>query len=228
LRTRLTTVLVTLGLTLAGVASASPASADAPCTITNFSPRSVVVGLSPVTTTFKVSTTGCTPTYWNAQDSDWNFYASTYSPQDTFYPWFNSDAGPHDVVVSADNSSYAERQRTFVDGFDLLRRTTWQTGSFNASPEPVKKGAPVTVKGRLLVADWDADAYVPYAGRTVQVQFRTPNGSYATVGTAKTGKDGWVTTTVKATATGVWRLRYGGNSVAGPAYPTGDTVQVNR
>ena len=37
-----------------------------------------------------------------------------------------------------------------------------------------------------------------------------------------------VETTVPATTTGVWRLRYGGNSVAGPAYAIGDSVQVTR
>jgi hypothetical protein len=33
---------------------------------------------------------------------------------------------------------------------------------------------------------------------------------------------------VKASTTGVWRLRYGGNSIAGPATAVGDAVQVNR
>jgi hypothetical protein len=37
-----------------------------------------------------------------------------------------------------------------------------------------------------------------------------------------------VRTTVPADTTGVWRLSYGGNTVAGPAVATGDSVQVVR
>jgi hypothetical protein len=92
----------------------------------------------------------------------------------------------------------------------------------------VRKGANISIKGRLLIADWSNDKYVPYAGRKVAVQFRTPNGAYKTVASAVTGKDGWLRTSVKASTTGVWRLSYGGNSVAGPAVAVGDSVQVNR
>jgi hypothetical protein len=227
MRKRLAAALATFGLTMGGVAVATPAQAAA-CTITDFSPRSVVVGLTPITRTFGVATTGCTRMGWDITESEYGMFVWKGGPQETFTPAYlqNSEAGPLDMVVSADSSDYQSRTRVFTDGFSLLRRTTWQSGTFNASPEPVKKGGLLTVKGRLLVVDWDEEAYVPYASRTIQIQFRTPNGTYATVKTVKTDRNGWVNTTVRASTTGVWRLRYGGNSAAAGSVPTGDTVQV--
>jgi hypothetical protein len=218
-------VLLALILSATGVAGATPAQA-ATCTITNFSPRSVVVGLSPVPTTFRLSTSGCTPEFWYLNSADYMFIASNSSPQDTFNPYLygNSDAGPRDVIAEAWSGGATER--TFLDGFSLRRRTAWQSNTFNASPEPVRRGAPVSIVGRLVVADWDQGRYVPYGSRHVSVQFRTPTGTYRTVTTVTTDRDGWVRTTVPASGTGIWRLSYGGNAGAGPAVAVGDSVQV--
>ncbi|WP_448610059.1 hypothetical protein [Geodermatophilus sp. URMC 60] len=221
------TALLAGALTVAGVAGATPAQA-ATCTITNVSPRSVVVGLTPVTKTFAVSTSGCTRTGWDVMESDFSFYVYDRAPQWTFNPYSNSQAGAKDVIVTARSSTYDRTERVFADGFNLRRRTTWQSNTFNAGPEPVRKGAPVSIVGRLLVADWNEDQYVPYASRQVAVQFRTPTGTYKTVKTVLTNRDGWVRTTVPASVTGIWRLSYGGNTVAGPAVATGDSVQVVR
>jgi hypothetical protein len=215
--------LLVSALTASSVAVATPAQA-AGCTITNFSPRSVVVGLTPITKTFNVSTSGCSRTGWTVE-YDWTFMWDL-APQETFDPYWNSDAGPKDVIVTADSSTWETTERVFPDGFSLLRRTTWQSGTFNASPEPVRRGAPINIKGRLILADWENDRYGPYGGRSVSVQFRTPTGSYQTVKKVTTDRDGWVRTTVPADMTGVWRLSYGGNSVAGPSVATGDAVQV--
>ena len=68
--------------------------------------------------------------------------------------------------------------------------------------------------------------YVGFVKRLVAVEFRTPTGSYTQVATAVTDATGWVRTTVPASSTGVWRLRYGGSTIAGPATAVGDTVQV--
>jgi hypothetical protein len=225
---RFTTLLATIGLTLAGVAVAPAAQADTPCTITNFSPRSVVVGLTPIVKTFRVSTTGCSLEYWGAETARPGFSAFADSPQEVFNPLSNREAGAKDVIVGAYNSEAAESMKVFPDGFSLLRRTTWQSGTFNAGPEPVKKGASISITGRLLVVDWLNEKYVPYAGRSISVQFRTPTGGYTTVKKVTTDKFGWVRTTVPATTTGVWRVSYGGNTVAGPSLTVGDAVTVKR
>jgi hypothetical protein len=225
LNSRTTAALSILALAIGGVATAAPAQADVACSITNFSPRTVVVGVSPVTATFNVSTTGCYQEDWTLESDD--FFVYKDSPQETLQPYFNSDAGPADVVVSAANSDYNTRERVFANGFSLKRRSVWSTNSFNASPEPVRKGQNISIKARLLIADWDNDRWVGYGGRSISVQFRTPTGSYTTVKTVTTKADGWVSTTVPAKQTGVWRVVYGGNSLASNAIAVGDSVQVN-
>lgn len=222
------TVLTAVGLAVGGSIVSAPAAQadDVPCTIENFSPRSVVVGLTPIVKTFKVSVSDCSLRHWRASSDA--FYVYPDSPQKAFDPWSNGQAGSYDVVVDASNADWEERSRVFADGFHLLRRTTWQSGTFNASPEPVKRGRNITVTGRLLVVDWTREKYIPFTGRSVALEFRTTNGTYERVKVVKTNSDGWVRTTVPASTTGVWRLRYGGNSLAGPAVANGDAVKVTR
>ena len=224
MKLRFAAVAGALGMTAAAVAVPAPALADVPCSITGMSPRGVVVGLTPRTVTFHMATAGCTLEYWSLDAGD--FFVYTDAPQDTLDPYHNDQAGARDVIATAYNSDAVERQRVFADGFSLKRRTTWQSKTFNASPEPVQRGSTISVKGRLLVADWSNDRYRGYGSRTVSVQFRTPAGTYATVKTAKTAADGWLRTTVPARTTGVWRVVYGGNTVAGSAVVAGDAVQV--
>jgi hypothetical protein len=188
----------------------------------------VVVGLSPTIRTFGVSTSGCHRSAWKLHTTDHSVYASGTDPQNTFVPYgfLNSDAGPHDVVVSADTGVRGSQDRVFLRGFLLKRNSTWQSKSFNASPEPVRKGRAISIKARLLIANWNTDSYTAYGARTIAIQFRTPTGSYSTVKTAKTASTGWLSTTVTAGQTGVWRVVYGGNSAAGSAVAVGDAVTV--
>ena len=130
------------------------------------------------------------------------------------------------MVVSAYNGDIDSRDHVFLRGFTLKRNSTWQSKSFNASPEPVKKGRAISIKRRLLIANRDTDSSTAYSARTMAIQFRTPTGSYATVNTAKTATNGWLSTTVTARQTGVWRVVYSGNSAAGAAVAVGDAVTV--
>ena len=196
-----------------------------PCTITNFSPRSVVVGVTPVTATFKVSTTGCYQEDWSLEGDD--FFVYKDSPQETFNPYSNSDAGPQDVIISAYNSDYDTRERVFGNGFSLKRRSVWSTNSFNASPEPVRKGQSISIKGRLLIADWDHDRWAGYGSRSISVQFRTPTGSVHHRQDRHDAGGRLGQHHVPAKQTGVWRVVYGGNSLASDAVAVGDSVQVN-
>lgn len=224
MRFRLRALTAVFALSAACAATAAtPAAADEPCTITGFTPRTFTVGLSPRTATFNVQTSDCTLEAWSVEGG---FFVHTSAPQETFNPFDNSEAGPQDIIVAAYNSDFDERERVFVNGFSLKRNSGWQNSSFNASPEPVRKGGNITLKGRLLIADWEEDRYAVAAYRTVHVQFRSPNGSFSSVKTVQTNKDGWVTTTVPAKTTGVWRLDYRGNSAAGPVSTQGDSVQV--
>ena len=114
--------------------------------------------------------------------------------------------------------------KLYPGAFVLKRATAWN--QFNAAPEPVRKGAKITIKGQLTRADWDQRAQVGYSGRVVAVEFRTKTGTYREIKTVKTGSGGHLTTTVTASADGYWRLRYGGNSTAGASTVAGDFVDV--
>jgi hypothetical protein len=251
---------------------AAPAQA-ASCTITGITPSSVTVGLSKVTPSWSVQTSGCTIVAWNISwDIPWDYQTliadgtpsagmaisesgvdltvgttPTTTPTSgsdvtlgvasgaaaaepvmttTIDPGmlFLTDAGPsvaHVIVVDAN-----EGVVTADVPFSLKRRTTWGE-TFNASPEPVTKGANITLKGTLGVADWEQLKYVGYAGRKVWVQFKaTGETTYTTVKKVDTTTGGKFSTTIKATEDGTWRLYYAGNSVAGIAASPGDKVDV--
>ncbi len=207
------------------LAAAPPTANAAPiCTITGFTPTVVVVGLDPKVATFAPKVTGCTVSYWNIRGGDYDFYAYKSAPQQTFAPVSNAATKPMSVLVTVHNADYDQRSKSFPGGFTLKRRTVWD--GLNASPEPVAKGAKITVKGRLRVADWTNDTFVGYSGRLISVDFRTATGAYKQVRTTTSGTGGQVSTTVTASADGYWRLRYGGNSIAGGSTVPGDFVDV--
>ena len=96
----------------------------------------------------------------------------------------------------------------------------------NAAPEPVKKGKTITVTGSLDRANWETSRYGAYAGKSVELQYRTKTTSYAGVKTLTTNGSGDVKTTVKATKDGYFRLVYAGNSTTAAVKGTGDYVDV--
>ncbi|MGW0711341.1 calcium-binding protein [Streptomyces sp. NPDC002643] len=97
----------------------------------------------------------------------------------------------------------------------------------NATPEPVKKNAQLTVSGKLTHADWYVERTVPYAGRWVKLQFKKKGTStYKDVKTVKSSSTGALKTTAKATADGYWRWTYGGDSTNSGAKAAGDYVDV--
>lgn len=77
---------------------------------------------------------------------------------------------------------------------------------FNAAPEPVKKGKPITVTGKL---NHTAPTAKPFAGQTVHYYFR-PAGTttWKVMGYSKTAADGTFTKSFTADRTGSWKARY--------------------
>lgn len=218
-------VLVSTAFALCLATSALPAQADTVCTIDNFSPRAVAVGNSPVVATFKVSTSGCQQSGWTVQGD--SFFVYDASPQEAFNPYDNSEAGAQDVIVSATNADYAERQRAFANGFYLLRRAAWVSGSFNASPEPIAKGRTLSLTGHLVLADWTNDRYNNFGNRTVGIEFRPKDSTtYTQVKTVTLSSGGYLNTTVTASSDGYWRAHYHGNTYASAGISVGDYVDV--
>ncbi|MHB9856959.1 calcium-binding protein [Streptomyces sp. YIM S03343] len=127
-----------------------------------------------------------------------------------------------DTIVDAvdEGSAFASGVATFS-----LKRAAQLT--VNASPEPVAKGAKITVTGKLARANWDTYKYAGYAGQSVKLQFRPKNSStYTTVATVRTSSTGTLRTTVKAVKDGYWRWNFAGTTTTGPAKAAGDYVDV--
>lgn len=106
-----------------------------------------------------------------------------------------------------------------------LQRDSVQTA--NAAPEPVVKGKPITVTGKLSRANWETGGYHGYATQPVRLQFRK-NGTttYTTVKTVNTDSVGNLKTTVTASVDGYWRYSFAGTTTTPPATAAGDFIDV--
>jgi hypothetical protein len=196
--------------------------------VTGYSPSTVVVGTSPALVKFSVKATDeCGIDDWMLSND--SVFAFKSSPSDKVYGWDNSDAGSSYMDVSVNDPAYNETEKRF--SFKLLRKTRWS--SFNAAPEPVRKGGTVTVTGSLQRADWDSGRYVGYGsgGKKAKVQFKKKGSStWTTVKTVTVGKGSKVSTKVAVKGTtardGSYRLYFAGNSVSSTSASTSDYVDV--
>ncbi|MHA5022984.1 calcium-binding protein [Streptomyces sp. SD35] len=136
----------------------------------------------------------------------------------------NANAGTWSVDALVDAQDGDSVFAPGVGSFGLKRAARL---TVNAAPEPVDKGARITVTGKLVRANWDTYRYAGYAGQAVKLQFR-PKGSstYTTVATVNTSNTGTLHTTVKAVKDGYWRWNFTGTPTTGPAKATGDYVDV--
>ncbi|MFD7550291.1 calcium-binding protein [Streptomyces sp. NPDC059816] len=98
----------------------------------------------------------------------------------------------------------------------------------DASPESVRRGADVTVKGVLTRANWDTHRYDGFGGGAgkVKLQFKKAGGAWQTVKTVSADRRGKVKATVKASVDGSYRLAYGGSTTTGTATSPADTIDV--
>ena len=117
-------------------------------------------------------------------------------------------AGPWDIVATPYNTYKVAGTFTTTKGapftakavFSLFRGSRLTT---NASPEPVRRGATVTVKGRLtrqamapnrLSTGARIDKYVAFGGEPVVLQRRTLSGTYNNIRTVRSNRDGYLIT----------------------------------
>ncbi|MGV9557286.1 hypothetical protein [Streptomyces sp. NPDC003522] len=98
----------------------------------------------------------------------------------------------------------------------------------NAGPEPVAKGAELTVAGRLTRATSDAaTTFTGCADQPVKLQFRKSGSStYTTVKTVRTDATGRLSTTTTAKAAGYWRWSYAGSGTVASVNATADGVSL--
>ena len=136
----------------------------------------------------------------------------------------NDQAGTWYVAaqVEANDGDFVTSEQA---GSFKLRRYSKLTG--NASPEPVAKGATVTIAGTLTRASWETRDYTGYSGQSVTLQFRLSSGdTYNNAKTVTSSGTGSVSTTTTATADGCWRFSFVGTTTTPPVTSTADCVDV--
>lgn len=129
-------------------------------------------------------------------------------------------------AFAEDNKGNRSTGVTTVRDTFVLKYAT-KIAKLNADPEPVKKGATLTVRGKLQQAV--ANGWAGYAERPVLVQFRKAGTStWTTVGTANSGVTGAFTFRVKAKAAGDWRAHYKGDPAKAKSTSGVDKVVLAR
>ncbi|NEB39475.1 HtaA domain-containing protein [Streptomyces sp. SID14515] len=99
--------------------------------------------------------------------------------------------------------------------------------SFNASPEPVGKGAKLKVVGTLQTAGATDDVWRPLAKAPVLIEFRSKGGkTWSRTATVTTNSKGAVSASVTAVKDGTWRARYAGTAERAAAVSSLDSVDV--
>ena len=152
-----------------------------------------------------------------------------HDDSDDYQPGFtNACAGDWDVTATVGSmwQDGSSKSTPFTAGraFSLRR---WSHLTAEAGPEPVRAGGLVTVRGRLVRADWSVDRNVAYTGQSVQLQRRTTTGAYRTLRTVRVDREGRLRTTLRSLSTErCYRWAFGGSSTTAGAVSSGDCVRV--
>jgi hypothetical protein len=250
LRRPLLAALAAVSLLATFVCVASPASADADCSVVDLSPSNIVIGVNQTQKIQFDVGTDCdedTDISWYLtfrtldQVGPWGFplLANHAQPpssryvyvEDGNYVWQrggNGSAGRREVIINAflgdDSSADDVILPESTQPFQILRRSTFGS-SFNAAPEPRRRGDTIKITGSLRVANWDTNTYEG-VGEYVMLQFR-PADSDEYQDVKRVWNDGTsAKTAVKAQTTGTWRYRFMGDGDFAPANSKGDTVVV--
>ncbi len=112
-----------------------------------------------------------------------------------------------------------------VNGTVTLLRETSFGDTFDATPEPVRKGKSIKVSATLSTADWSTGTWAG-VDADVKVQFKAAGENrYHTVKTV-TATGGELKTTVKAERSGSWRAVYSGSGTIAASTSGSDYVKV--
>jgi hypothetical protein len=139
----------------------------------------------------------------------------------------NTDAGkPFNVLV---RYTAGGSNRYYGSTLNARRATTFAS-SFDAKPEPVQEGAPISLSATLMRANWDTQTFQRYGGRVLQYQNRdNAGGPYVVRSTRReviTNSAGFGSGTRVADRDRTHRFAYRGSDVSGPAVSNADLVSV--
>ncbi|MCD5317129.1 hypothetical protein [Kineosporia babensis] len=144
----------------------------------------------------------------------------------------NANAGENTVhgyvFDDANHNGYDDDSGAAIDTdtgtIELLRETIWRD-SFDASPEPRRKGQPLHLNAELSTANWDTGLF-ENTDATVKLQFRKAGQTkYRTVGSLH-ATNGIIDETIKAKTSGYYRLSYAGTETTAPSVSNVDYVKV--
>ncbi|MFF4967393.1 hypothetical protein [Streptomyces sp. NPDC001037] len=137
----------------------------------------------------------------------------------------NIDAGTWKAGALA--LQYSTGDASVAEGLGTTKVQRNSKLTVNASPEPVRKGATITVTGKLTRANWEDNKYHGYTSQSVKLQYRKKSSStYTTLKTITTNSTGGLKTTTKATADGYYRFAYAGGTTTPAVNAAGDYVDV--
>lgn len=145
-------------------------------------------------------------------DADGYFKITTPAVRDGYWRVDTTDMPGAGELPATSGSDYVDvRYRTAIS-------------SFNASPEPVRKGKTITVSGTLKR---DTTAWKVFSGQSVKIYFQAKGATTWTYeGSAKTSSTGHFSHGFKAAKDGTWRATYAGSSSYLAVTGSGDYVDV--
>ncbi|GAA2109601.1 hypothetical protein GCM10009841_31030 [Microlunatus panaciterrae] len=230
-------LIATLAAVGVAPAAAAPTCVEPTILSAKTSPRTVVVGVQQAKgfvltvkirsncTVKGVSADVVSPTFYNSVDlnrvarsgdvTTWDV-GLRLNPQ----ALTNADAGTWSSTIWVDS---AVDTSGYGSDFKVLRAARLTT---NATPEPVRKGRTITVKGNLNRANWNLGRYRGYGKKKVQLQWRPAGGSYSTLKTVTSAPDGDLRTTLTARKDGCFRFVFKGSSTTAPVKSKADCIDV--
>ncbi|MFF4240651.1 hypothetical protein ACFYYL_32665 [Actinomadura geliboluensis] len=111
------------------------------------------------------------------------------------------------VAYNRSGKALGSREKYWYEKFDTVIQ------SYNAAPEPVRKGSTLTVSGRLRRVGNLGLGYTAYPGKTIRVYFMAKGtSSWSYMGSTKTAKDGRFRKGFTAKRDGIWRAYFPGTS----------------
>jgi hypothetical protein len=229
------------------VIAASPARADVAIAAITFSTTTVVLDGDAGCG----NRTNVTIKIYDPQPSDdelWNvsadvvqpggdlvdFLAMNYSSRSGDYVYYTDSVflcgfnkpGSYQVQAKAswwDDSVSDDRLAERTTKFSVVRPTSL---TYDATPEPVKKGAKLTQTGQLKFDPVGYGAKYGVKGMTVKFYFKaTGSSTWVYKGSAVTGTNGKYSKKITATKTGLWKAVYTGGSTH-QSQTKYDTVKV--
>jgi hypothetical protein len=137
---------------------------------------------------------------------------------------FNNNAGAWyvDAWINAKDGDYIWKEKALPFKFQRATKLT-----ANASPEPVRKGKPVSVTGRHTRVNWENGSYYNYGSQYVTLQYKRAGATtWTNVKTIKGTTTGYLNASTTATYDGYYRFLYSGISVSGPTVSAADYIDV--